>query len=68
MKKMILLFTVPVISCTALFAQTNTFPANGNVGIGTLAPTEKLTVSTALVAKEKLPQAKNKIAGTDERL
>ncbi len=46
MKKMMLLFTVPVISCMGLIAQTNTFPANGNVGIGTLAPAEKLTVLT----------------------
>lgn len=28
------------------FAQTNTFPASGNVGIGTLAPADRLTVLT----------------------
>jgi hypothetical protein len=32
---------------TRVFAQTNTFPATGNVGVGTLTPLEKLSVVTA---------------------
>ena len=45
MKKLItLLFLVSVI-VTAATAQ-NAFPASGNVGIGTVAPIEKLSVVT----------------------
>jgi trimeric autotransporter adhesin len=47
MKKKILLFAMITMGCTRLFAQTNTFPATGNVGIGTLTPAEKLTVVSA---------------------
>ena len=34
-------------SLNSSFAQTNTFPATGNVGIGTITPGEKLTVLSA---------------------
>jgi len=30
-------------ACSSSFAQTNTFPATGNVGVGTIAPTHSLT-------------------------
>jgi hypothetical protein len=38
-----------IVLCAGFFsagAQTNTFPSNGNVGIGTMAPTDKLHVKT----------------------
>lgn len=41
------LFVVSVFVLPRLQAQTNTFPATGNVGIGTLTPSEKLSVVTA---------------------
>jgi hypothetical protein len=47
MKRQFLLLGLTVIIYGTGIAQTNTFPATGNVGIGTLAPLEKLTVLTA---------------------
>ncbi|MFX8988252.1 hypothetical protein ABTN23_19425, partial [Acinetobacter baumannii] len=32
------------------FSQSNTYPASGNVGIGTLSPTEKLSVIGNVIA------------------
>jgi hypothetical protein len=42
--KKILLFAACLTASTALLAQTNTLPATGNVGVGTLSPTAKLEV------------------------
>lgn len=36
------------ISVSFVVAQSNTFPATGNVGIGTTSPTDKLTINGAL--------------------
>lgn len=43
MKKELLLFAMTAMAL-GLFAQTNTFPASGNVGIGTTSPIGKLDV------------------------
>ena len=40
------LFTIAILSCNFLNAQSNLFPATGNVGIGTTTPTEKLEVNS----------------------
>lgn len=45
MKKQTILLSSALLLITGLKSQ-NTFPATGNVGIGTLAPTESLTVLT----------------------
>jgi hypothetical protein len=45
-----LLATLTLLASPAL-AQTNTFPASGNVGIGVLAPTEMLQVQTGNIAQ-----------------
>ncbi|WP_420385502.1 hypothetical protein [Roseivirga sp.] len=39
-----LLFLSAFILCSYSFAQTNTFPSSGNVGIGTTSPSEKLEI------------------------
>jgi hypothetical protein len=44
MKQLIFLLTI-LFSVTTLFAQTNTFPSNGNVGIGTASPQNLLHVA-----------------------
>ncbi len=44
MKKSFPLIISIVIFCTKVSAQTNTFPATGNVGIGTTSPASKLHV------------------------
>lgn len=44
MKKVILLAAYLFISACTVFSQSNTFPASGNVGIGTMAPVSKLQV------------------------
>ncbi|HEX9601613.1 MAG TPA: hypothetical protein VF985_08995, partial [Mariniflexile sp.] len=44
MKKPIFVFCTSLFAIFFLNAQTNTFPASGNVGIGTLTPTDKLEV------------------------
>lgn len=45
--KKILLITLPVLASVYSFAQTNTFPSNGNAGIGTLTPQARLEVQGA---------------------
>ncbi|HEU4495573.1 MAG TPA: hypothetical protein VFR70_00830, partial [Flavobacterium sp.] len=40
------LFILTVLSCNFLNAQSNLFPATGNVGIGTTAPAERLEVNS----------------------
>jgi hypothetical protein len=44
MKKICLLISFIAIAYSS-YAQTNTFPTSGNVGIGTTSPTEQLTVA-----------------------
>lgn len=44
MKKILLSALMAFIGTTSLFAQSNTFPASGYVGIGTSTPTERLEV------------------------
>jgi len=39
------LFIIAILSCNFINAQSNIFPATGNVGIGTINPAQKLTVS-----------------------
>jgi hypothetical protein len=48
MKSKFTLLTIVLFQATYIvsFAQTNTFPSTGNVGIGTLTPAEKLCVIT----------------------
>jgi len=42
-----------ILCCTKLIAQTNTFPSSGNVGIGTTAPIQPLTVNgTVLITDD----------------
>jgi hypothetical protein len=43
-----LLFSAVLAACVQLHAQTNTFPASGNVGIGTTSPDKTLVVSNTL--------------------
>ncbi len=43
MRKIVLLFA-SILAFMQLYAQTNTFPTSGNVGIGTTSPENKLTV------------------------
>lgn len=43
MKKTLIAF-IATITFSSTFAQNNTLPTNGNVGIGTTSPTERLTV------------------------
>jgi hypothetical protein len=47
MKKCLIIFIATIIACTQLFAQTNIFPTDGNVGIGTSNPTQKLSIQAA---------------------
>ncbi len=44
MKKVLIAFTV-LLSSHALFSQDNTLPTTGNVGVGTLSPSERLEVN-----------------------
>ena len=44
MKKILLSALMAFIGTTSLFAQSNTFPSSGYVGIGTSTPTERLEV------------------------
>ncbi|TKC05240.1 hypothetical protein [Pedobacter frigoris] len=43
MKKSLVTLVLGLV-CSGAFSQTNTFPASGNVGVGTTTPTQKLTV------------------------
>jgi hypothetical protein len=45
MKKIYLSLIAPLCAIHFSYAQTNTFPTSGNVGIGTVSPTEKLVVN-----------------------
>ena len=44
MKKVLIAFTV-LLGAHSLFSQDNTLPTTGNVGVGTLSPTERLEVN-----------------------
>ena len=47
LKAALLVFTISITSLS--FAQTNTIPTNGNVGIGTLTPSAKLDVNGKMI-------------------
>jgi hypothetical protein len=44
MRKTLLLISMTILSINFIYSQTNSFPTNGNVGIGTPAPNFKLDV------------------------
>jgi hypothetical protein len=48
MKKVSLMLTMAAFAINFLYAQTNTFPSSGNVGIGTTSPTSLLSLNGAL--------------------
>lgn len=48
MRQKFLVLTLVFISSSRLFSQTNIFPADGNVGIGTTAPISKLDIVTGV--------------------
>ena len=47
MKKYILTAIAAILTTSISFAQTNTFPTTGNVGIGTTSPTQALTFAAS---------------------
>ncbi|MGY3214567.1 hypothetical protein [Mucilaginibacter sp. HD30] len=48
MKKTALILIAIFVALQFSYAQTNTFPSSGNVGIGTTAPSSKLSVGTSV--------------------
>ncbi|WP_109435894.1 hypothetical protein [Aquimarina sp. AU119] len=58
MKKSFFLLSFLTFGFTT-YSQTNTFPSDGNVGIGTLTPTEKLEVNGVIKSKSGIFEAVN---------
>ena len=67
MKTRILSLLIAFIGISFGLEAQNTFPANGNVGIGTLSPTEKLTVNgTSAKIGGNFKSSNLRIEATDE--
>ncbi|TSE06689.1 hypothetical protein [Aquimarina algiphila] len=58
MRKSLFLLSFLTLSY-GVYSQTNTFPVDGNVGIGTLTPTEKLEVNGVIKSKSGIFEAAN---------
>ena len=55
----ILLLSLLCLESMMIHAQTNTFPDDGNVGVGTTNPTQKLEVNGTLLSKNFLSNPSN---------